>query len=63
MKTFLAAATVLSLAASGAFAECGHDMVQSKPAETVASVDMSTTASTVKTDETKAETPPTVETE
>lgn len=63
MKTFLAAAAVLSLSASGALAECGHDMVQSKPAETVASIDMSTTASTTKTDEAKPDTPSTVETE
>ena len=63
MKTFLAAAAVLSLSAGGAFAECGHDMVQSKPAETVASVDMSTTASTTKAEEIKPDAPSTVETE
>lgn len=45
MKIALAAA-ILGLTASGAFAECGHDVVKAETTQTVATVDMSTTAST-----------------
>lgn len=58
MKTVFAAAAMLGLTASGALAACGHDMVKAETTQSVASVDMSTTASTaaettVKTEETK----------
>lgn len=58
MKTVFAAAALLGLMAPGAFADCGHDMVKTETTQSVASVDMSTTASTaaettVKTEETK----------
>lgn len=46
MKTVLAAAAMLGLMASSAFAACGHDMVKTETTQSVASVDMSTTAST-----------------
>lgn len=46
MKTVLATAAIIGLTASGAFAECGHDMVKAETTQTVATVDMSTTAST-----------------
>lgn len=46
MKTLLAAAALLGLTAPGALAECGHDMVKTETTQSVASVDMSTTAST-----------------
>ena len=46
MKTVFAAVAVLGMTASGAFAACGHDMVKSETTQSVASVDMSTTAST-----------------
>lgn len=55
MKTLLVATAVLGLGVSGALAECGHDVnASAKPAQTTASLDMSTTASTateeIKTD-------------
>lgn len=46
MRTIFAAAAMLGLMASGAFAACGHDMVKTETTQSVASVDMSTTAST-----------------
>ncbi len=46
MKTVLAAVAMLGLTASGAFAACGHDMVKTETTQSVASLDMSTTAST-----------------
>ncbi len=57
MKTLFAAAALLGLTASGALADCGHDMVKAETTQSVATLDMSTTASTaettVKTEETK----------
>lgn len=54
MKTVLATAAILGLTASGAFAECGHDSVKAETTQSVATIDMSTTASTAteKTEET-----------
>jgi len=46
MKTVLATAVIIGLTASGAFAACGHDMVKTETTQTVATLDMSTTAST-----------------
>lgn len=46
MKTVLAATAVLALSASASFAACGHDMVKADKSEKVATLDMSTTAST-----------------
>lgn len=46
MKIAFAAAALLGLSASGAFAACGHDMVEAKTTQSVATLDMSTTAST-----------------
>jgi len=51
MKIALAAAAILGLTASGAFAECGHDMAKAETTQTVATVDMSITASTAETKE------------
>lgn len=58
MKTLFAAAALLGLTAPGALAECGHDMVKAETTQSVATLDMSTTASTaaettVNTEETK----------
>lgn len=58
MKTVFAAAAMLGLMASGAFAECGHDMVKSENTQSVASVDMSTTASTAPEPTVKEEVEP-----
>lgn len=60
MKTLLAAAALLGLTASGALAACGHDMVKTETTQSVATIDMSTTASTtpetpVKEEKTPAE--------
>jgi hypothetical protein len=46
MKAVLVTAAIIGLTASSAFAECGHDMVKTETTQTVATVDMSTTAST-----------------
>jgi hypothetical protein len=46
MKTVLATAAILALTASGAFAACGHDSVKAETTQSVATLDMSTTAST-----------------
>lgn len=46
MKTILAAAAMLGMTASAALAACGHDMVKTETTQTVATLDMSTTAST-----------------
>jgi len=46
MKIVIATAAILGLTASGAFAECGHDMVKTETTQSVATLDMSTTAST-----------------
>lgn len=57
MKTVLATAAIIGLTASGAFAECGHDSVKAETTQSVATVDMSTTASTT-TDTTEETTRP-----
>lgn len=46
MRTVFAAVAMIGLTASGAFAACGHDMVKTDTTQSVASLDMSTTAST-----------------
>ncbi len=61
MKTVLATAAILGLTVSGAFAACGHDMVQTETTQSVATLDMSTTASTAA--ETREETVKPAETE
>ncbi len=47
MKTLLAATAILAMTATGALAACGHDMVRKEETKSVASLDLSTTASTV----------------
>jgi len=47
MKTVLAAVAMLGLTASGSLSGFGHDMVQKETTQSVASLDMSTTASTL----------------
>jgi hypothetical protein len=46
MKTLIATAAILGLTASGALAECGHDSVKAETTQSVATLDLSTTAST-----------------
>ena len=46
MKTVFSAFALLGLMASGALANCGHDMVKAETSQSVATLDMSTTAST-----------------
>ncbi|MCO5161572.1 MAG: hypothetical protein M9939_10575 [Mesorhizobium sp.] len=46
MKTVFSAFALLGLTASGAIAACGHDMVKTDTTQSVATLDMSTTAST-----------------
>ena len=46
MKTLLATAAVLGLTASGALADCAGHTARTETTETVATLDMSTTAST-----------------
>ena len=58
MKTVLAAAALLGLTASGALAACGHDMAKTETTQSVATLDMSTTASTTPETPVKEETKP-----
>lgn len=56
MKALLVTTAALGLGVSGAFAACGHDVnASAKEAQTTASLDMSTTAST-SAEEIKADT-------
>ena len=50
MKTLLVAAAVLGFGVSGAMAECAGHTADNKKTQTTASLDMSTTASTIADD-------------
>lgn len=56
MKTVLVLAASMSLFASAALAECGHDRTAQSKSTTVAALDTTTTASTTAIDRTQAET-------
>jgi hypothetical protein len=58
MRTVFSAVAMLGLTASGAFAACGHDMVKTDTTQSVASLDMSTTASTAPETTVKEEAAP-----
>ena len=58
MKIVLAAAAMLGMTASLAFAECGHDSVKAETTQSVATLDTSTTASTTPVETGKDEAKP-----